>query len=130
MKAKKFMPLVVSLFISSLVSAQTATASGPEARPTETVPSFSMGVVVNKLSNRFDLQISNPGQRRLHLQIHSSNLGTVVDTVIIVAVFNQRYNMEQAEDGQYSIEVSAGKERQVQKIELKTIVTRNMEVIK
>ncbi len=132
MKAKKIMSFVLFLFISAFASAQKGPQeiSGAILRQMEMTPSFSMGVAVNKAATRFDLLIQNPEGKKLHLKISSHGLGTVIDTVINSTNFNQRYNMEQVEDGEYSITVSDGKEKQVQKIELKTITTRNVEVIK
>lgn len=132
MKVSKVVSLVLFLFISATVLGQKGPQALLDVDPLRAAPtaSFYMGVTVNKTATSFNLVIQNPERNKLRLQIGSTSTGIVIDTVISSASYIQRYNMEQVEDGQYSIVVSNGKEKQVQKIELKTIMTRNVEVMK
>lgn len=87
----------------------------------------SFQVAVLPASSTFSLVIVNPAKKKLQLQISHKNFGTVVDTTVYTD-FKQRYNLSQADDGRYVVEVFCGKEKVVREIELNTVTTRNVVV--
>ena len=127
MQTKFPFSLLITLFF-------TATVFGQKSRPSTVIndnnpldySSFSLQVVAGKPSGGFSLWISNPEKKKLILEISQKGIGTLIDTVIYADNFSQRYNMNQADDGNYTITVSAGREKIVKEIELNTVTTRNI----
>ena len=125
MQTKKMFPLILSLFITTAIIAQRPlyTTTINDNRMPES-NSFQVNIAAGKSATSFSLWIQNPDKKKLQLEIKHRHFGTLIDTVISNEEFSQRYNMEQADDGNYIITVSCGKEKVVKEIELNTVTTR------
>jgi len=117
------------LFISAAVSAQQLFNSVTNTtKPFRNEASFSVLVIPDKTSAVFNLHVYNPEKRKIDLQISHKASGVVIDTVIKDVQFNCRYNFDQADDGQYLITLTSGKERIIKTVDINTIVKRNLSV--
>jgi hypothetical protein len=126
-KIKILLP-IIALFMSAVVSAQssfyTATTTNNSRLP-EKETSIGLSVVADNNSPAFRLSDSNPGQRKIGLEITHKGYGVVVDTSFTSGQFICRYNFDQADDGSYQITLISGKERIKKTVEINTVTTRN-----
>jgi hypothetical protein len=125
-KMKILLP-VMALLMSAVVSAQQSfyTATTNNTRLPEKEASIALSVVADKASPAFRLYISNPGQKKIGLEISHKMYGVVVDTSFTSGQFNCRYNFEQVDDGRYQITLVSGKQRITKSVEINTVTTRN-----
>ena len=117
------------LFVSAAVSAQQLFNSVTNTtKPFRNEASFSVSVIPDKTKAVFNLHVYNPEKKKIDLLISHKANGAVVDTVITDVQFNCRYNFDQADDGQYVITLTSGKERVIKTADINTIVKRNISV--
>ncbi|MDZ4794926.1 MAG: hypothetical protein SGI83_11660 [Bacteroidota bacterium] len=120
----KFIFSAAFIFCSFMVKAQVSIMNY-DTKPVY-YPSFDVSVLTSKIPAGFQLQVSNPLNKKLHLQISGRHQGVLIDTVINDENFARIYNMKEAEDGSYMISVRSGKEKVEKEVELTTISSRNL----
>ncbi|MBC7948683.1 MAG: hypothetical protein H7Y42_12420 [Chitinophagaceae bacterium] len=121
---------IVTLFLSTAIAAQQSLNSTLASKTEfgDFKGSVSLSIIPDNLSPAFKLYVHNPEKRRVELSISHKTYGIVVDTSFSVDQFNRRYNFDQAEDGQYTVILTIGKEKLAKTVEINTITTRRMVV--
>jgi hypothetical protein len=74
---------------------------------------------------KFDVKVSNPEKKRVSVTVSQRHVGVLYSNSFTDQNYGARYNMAELEDGQYSIEVSAGSKRIVKDITINTVVEVN-----
>jgi hypothetical protein len=92
--------------------------------------SFTVRIVQDeKNAEKFILLINNPFNQKLNISVRS-NAGESFNETITQATLGKRFDMSDAEDGVYTVEVSNGKTTITKQIQLatKTEVTRSIAI--
>ena len=131
MKTKAFLVAVVLTGLSFTAKSQTSdplvtVVNNKLVLPEKEESSFQVNVLPSSIPSAFRLFIQNPEKRKLQVLISHRVLGELVDTTVASENFSCRYLLDQADDGQYRITVSYGKEKVVKDIELNTVTTRQV----
>lgn len=118
--------MLTLLCITGMLSAKSQTQNTTTVnnnQPIAPEASFTVSLIPGNTS--FNLVINNPEKKKLEVRVLHKSFGIAADTVIY-SDYRQRYNLNQADDGQYTIEVKGGRERVIREIELNTVTTRNV----
>jgi hypothetical protein len=98
------------------------------AKQTEAaVNSFDVQIITENQDQRFILSISNPFAEKLTISI-SSNSGVGFNDNTKSFNYRKRFNMEGAEDGNYTITVSGDKKKFVKTIAVQTTTNVNRSI--
>ena len=124
MQTKK-MAMAVLIFLSAAGAKAQMAYQQTVINEKPAMPNFQVSVSPSKSTTGFVLRVENPGNRKLHLRI-SHLSGLLVDTVVQSETFQRVYNMEQADEGNYTLKVNCGKEKIVKTLELYSELKRNV----
>jgi hypothetical protein len=82
-------------------------------------PSFSASIHDSGDAS-FTLVVENPRKERLHLSVVHTQFGLVSDTTITSSKLRCKYNLQTVDDGEYTVEVTNGKDHVVKRFSMQT----------
>ena len=93
-------------------------------------PSFDMKVKADSTGQRFKVTVLNPKKKKLQLSIYHTVTGYVYSQAVDEEYLCKYFNLSEADDGIYKVEIRNGRERLAQKINVNTYteVSRKIEL--